>query len=953
MRRIIPCIIWIIVLLALSVMVHADSFSNDISSSAKWFPFLMLSLLVSLTLLWSLARKKKRNGKDNVETAEQLPLTPDAIEYINYNLSAFKAALTALQGRYIVSREVSAFKAAWLPVYQKIKIIRLPSTHPSYSSAQSFFQQFEHIDDTIDAINNAYITREKQRCNDLLSSIDGKSLDDQQRTVVVCDADRNLVLAGAGSGKTLTIAGKVKYLVQEKAIHPEDILLIAFTKKSAEEMTHRIAGRLDIPVSATTFHKLGLDIITHNTKMRPDVLDDLSKFVETYFEKYILNSPHEVKKLLHFFAYYLSIPANFDNFESLGEAYNYEKSHDLETLRQKYNRAKLVDTATEERNPLRITLNNESVKSLAECEIANFLFLNGIRYEYEALYPHKSENTSRKAYRPDFYLPDYDIYIEHFGINRQGKLPWLSAVEEQKYLQDMEWKRSFHQKNHTTLLETYSYYASEGTLLNTLEELLKAHHVIFQPLDYLDVFNTIYANASNKYFAEFINLCSTFITLFKSNGYPLNLLPALTCKNQHLQNNFRLQRTEAFKEIIAPVIASYNKHLADNNAIDFADMINQATAFVEKHGSLRQYKWVIIDEYQDISMGRYRLVSAILEKTGAKLLCVGDDWQSIYRFAGSDISLFTNFEQYFGKAAVMYLEQTYRNSQQLIDEAGRFVMKNPSQLRKSLSSAKKLDYPITFMTYGDNQLAILRRVLRKIIHDFGKHASIMLLGRTNYDLEVLRKADFLIVKSPERITFADSPETPLFFLTVHKAKGLEADNVVLLNFQDAALGFPNKISDDPVLELVLAQDEAFDYAEERRLFYVALTRTKNRIFILVNEFRPSTFFSEFSQSKSVFTLSSSAQKTAVVNCPRCKTGNLTTRKNEETNTFFVGCTNYPACQYTLNDINILNNAKACPQCGGFLIQHAGVYGNFYGCSNYPLCRYTLQIPPIKSHDSPE
>ena len=295
----------------------------------------------------------------------------------------------------------------------------------------------------------------------------------------------------------------------------------------------------------------------------------------------------------------------------------------------------------------------------------------------------------------------------------------------------------------------------------------------------------------------------------------------------------------------------------------------------------------------------------------------------------------------------MRLEQTYRNSQQLIDEAGSFVMKNKQQLKKQLRSEKSLDCPLNFMGFQDNPFAVLQKVLNMIIHDFGKEASILLLGRTNYDVEILQKSGMFTIQRSGNCTYKASPDTPIRFMSVHKSKGLEADNVVLLNFENSTLGFPNKIADDPILDLVLTTSDDYPYAEERRLLYVALTRTKNRVFILVNEKKPSEFMKDFSSLKSINILSDQNEKKQVVLCPRCKTGHLVTRKNSSDNQFFVSCSNYPQCQYTVRDVTVLDNPKYCPKCGGFLVKRKGKFGVFYGCTNYPVCDYTEKIETKK------
>ena len=313
-------------------------------------------------------------------------------------------------GCYITLNELDEILQEWEIVYKKIKNIRIPKNSQTYHLLEYFKKRYKVLNKEVEESNQEYMENERISCRELLENIDGKALDLQQQNVVVSNDDRTLVLAGAGSGKTLTIAGKVKYLCEQEGVKPEDILLIAFTQKSAEEITERISGNLSIPIVASTFHKLGLGIITDATGKRPDVLDDVNEFIKEYFEKYISNNPKDVKNIIKYFAYYMSIPKNIENFSNLGELYDYEKALDLETIKSKYDRCKYIEKVDEEKKENRVTLKNEKVKSLEEVIIANFLFLNGIEYEYEIEYPFKSDDPKRKKYRPDFYLKDYYIF---------------------------------------------------------------------------------------------------------------------------------------------------------------------------------------------------------------------------------------------------------------------------------------------------------------------------------------------------------------------------------------------------------------------------------------------------------------------------------------------------------------------------------------------------------------
>lgn len=180
-------------------------------------------------------------------------------------------------------------------------------------------------------------------------------------------------------------------------------------------------------------------------------------------------------------------------------------------------------------------------------------------------------------------------------------------------------------------------------------------------------------------------------------------------------------------------------------------------------------------------------------------------------------------------------------------------------------------------------------------------------------------------------------------MSVHKSKGLEADNVIILNFNNDKLGFPNKIVDDPLLELVLNHSDAYRYAEERRLMYVALTRTKNKVALISDTHNASEFLEDLYDENYSVKISTEGEYVEPVLCPRCKTGHLIIRKNEKSHKHFLGCTNYPKCEYTINDISVLQNKMLCPDCGGYLEKRKGKYGEFYGCTNYPYCKCTKDV----------
>lgn len=837
--------------------------------------------------------------------------------------------------------------------FEKMKLNKIYSINNN-TELLNFFQIYSNLDDLVKKWNEVYIEKELLENEEFMNDIDGKSLDQQQRMAVVIDEDNNLVVAGAGSGKTLTIAAKVKYLVDIKDVNPDQILLLSFTRKAAGEMEETIR-RFNIDVRAWTFHALGLNIISGNKAYRPDLFDGLSRVIDDYFEKEMIKNKDLTKKIINFFGYYFNIPKDLENFENLGESFANSKNMDLETLKIKVYKKKM------ENQKQKVTIKGEAVKSLEEVNIANFLYLNGIQYEYEKRYPFPHNDPNRKQYRPDFYLPEYDIYLEHFGVTKDFRVPWLTPIEEKKYIAGITWKRDFHKQNNTTLLETYSYYSKEKGLLYELENILKTNNVTFKEVDYQDIYETLFKDGGDQYFSEFKKLVGTFIGLYKSNGYSEEYFGKINLDMQKIENDFLRERTAIFLSLVEPIYKIYQKKLKEENQIDFNDMINISTEIVRSGVSNVKFKYIIVDEYQDISVSRFNLIKEIKNQTGAKVMVVGDDWQSIYRFAGSDINLFTNFTNYLGYSEVLKIEMTYRNSQELINIAGKFIMANEKQLRKNLVSQKHHSNPIRILGYKSDILAAFDNAVEEIVYLNGEDAEIMVVARNNFDInvfsppkddshkkhpyEIFRERDSQIV-----IRYKKYPKLKIFFFTAHRSKGLEAENVIVINLNDKLFGFPNKIADDPILSLVLTDLDEFDYAEERRLFYVAMTRTKNLTYLLAPESEKSIFIKELIRKQGIKYEFITNEKSLSDNppCPRCQTGFLVLRENSADGAKFLGCINYPLCDNTFKQIELLNNYVVCTKCGGYMVRRKGRYGAFYGCTNYPFCRNTIDIQADQS-----
>ena len=809
-----------------------------------------------------------------------------------------------------------------------------------------------------------YIEHKLNVAKEILDNISGYSLDKEQRNAVVCDATRTLVVAGAGSGKTLTITGKVKYLVEHMKVMPNKILLITFTKKASEEMKYRIKEKLGVDVSVKTFHSLGYDIIGDYENKKPDVLDQKNKFNEILLE-YIEKNPRVFRFLLEYFAYFEIDFINVEDFENEGDYYEELKRQNMKTLKD----------MVKENNEKNVTYNGERVKSHGELLIANYFFINGIEYNYEKSYEIDVSDAKHRTYKPDFYLPDYGIYLEHFGIDRNNSGPGSSELDKRKYLEDMKWKREIHIVNNTILEETYLYNLQEKNLFEKLDNILMKYKIPKKPITFKDFFGKLLKNKKLNQVDNLFELFNTFLSLFKSNNYFFDDIETMISKcNSYSINSARHKR---FLNIFKIYYTQYEEFLKNNGLIDFNDMINRASSLIHNNELKTDYNfdYIIIDEFQDISVSRYNLIKEIIQKSNSKLMAVGDDWQSIYRFAGSDISLFTRFNEYFGEAEIYKITNTYRNSQELIDIAGSFVMKNKEQIKKTLTSNKRYNNPIILIESVDNINAEnlnqeLYKQIYYILDKINKECiessiikDVLLLGRNNFDLNFLFEINSKVKLNSSNkgnIVFSDFKNITITFLTVHKSKGLEADETIIINNKNSKNGFPSQITSDEILDYVLKKPEKMKFAEERRLFYVALTRTKNRCFLLsYPEESNSVFLNELLSNyinikrehydrdeKELDPNYISKKKFELYGkpCPKCKTGKLIVKSINDTDRYT--CTNYPYCTY-LKTVNKSSEVK-CTKCGDYLVEREGPNGIFLGCNSYPYCNYTKKISFISN-----
>ena len=809
-----------------------------------------------------------------------------------------------------------------------------------------FLRQMETLDVDVTAHNNAYVDRilqrEKEYFDNILKQIDPKiQLDEEQRRAVITDDDYCLLVAGAGAGKTTTMAAKVKYLVDKKHIDPSEIIVISYTKKAIGELRERINKGLGISAKICTFHAFSYDIVKQFSAEPPEINFSSQQIIFDMLEKAIFHNKQLMRNLVLFLGYYFDLAEDAFEFPDLNQYHLYRAAQDFETL--KSGLGQYIKKVEQQRTKRARTITGEYLRSMQEVQIANFLYLNGLDYEYERVYPFGSPSRNKK-YTPDFYISqgEHSAWLEHYALSESGYNSMFDSQQRSRYLRAISDKRRLHKANRTTLLETWSFYLDRRPLLEHLKEVLEGEGFILKPRNPEEVYKKIVETGKDKYIYKLILFMREFIEQYKTTGYDEGGFSILREKTDN-------PRTLLFLEIAEQVYYHYQSVLKQRNQIDFADMINDAHFYlqeIERQNIPLPYRYIIIDEFQDIARQRFNLTKRLSQITQAKVVAVGDDWQSIYAFSGSDITLFTRFLELMGAGTELKITHTYRNSQELIDIAGGFVQKNSTQIRKQLVSPKRLENPIVIEVFDDSFKPMERlsntveRMIGEILSEYGEKSSILLIGRYNYDLYKLCRTGKFKELSAGRVKSEAYPSANITFMTAHSSKGLGYDNVILINMFEGKFGFPCQIEDDPIMKLVTYEDNSMPFAEERRLFYVAMTRTKNRVYIAAPKVRPSRFLVELirdfkiphSEELNMQVVDLFSLRCPICGCPLKYEFN----KNYGLNLWI--CTNEAElCDFMTNDKAHMHDILKCPKCAdGYLIVRKNPKNGdvFYGCTNY-------------------
>ena len=766
-------------------------------------------------------------------------------------------------------------------------------------------------------------------------------LDLEQRIAILTDEDYNLIIAGAGSGKTTTMIAKIKYLIEKCHVSSNEILAISFARKNVLELDQKLNQIYKLNVDTKTFHKLGIEIIKayENIPVRVISENDKKNIILNYLKKEIYKNKENLRETINFLSCYFHADPNMAEFDNFEEYKKYK--YDTEYMSLKSNLGEYNKTIINKRKKSKISIKYEFLRSYQELEIANFLYLNNIEYEYEKKYPFSDNNT---VYYPDFTIKQGEniIYLEHFAINQNGTSEIFDTQTTTKYNHEIDIKKQLHDQYHTKLICTYANYNDGKSLLFHLKELLIKNGFILKKKREEEIYQKLFETSKDTEFFAYLVLALSFISKFKLQKKKIEDFDRMISETD-------IERTKEFLKLTKKIYEHYEQTLKNEGKIDFEDMIIKAIydlKHIKKENIPFHYQYIIVDEYQDISDQRFELLQELTRMLNSKIIAVGDDWQSIFAFAGSNVTLFTKFKEAMGYAEILKIQNTYRNSQELIDVASEFVEKNKEQIHKELRSNIHLKTPVIIYSYDDNDKKTWNKamLISKIISDIKKEYStqhqILLIGRYNFDIENLFHTNLFQKGENDKISAVNEPDMNITFSTAHGSKGSEFDSVIIINAIDSTFGFPSKIKDDPVF-LAIENKPTLEYAEERRLFYVALTRTKSRVYIIVPTSKPSPFVIELKKNNNVKFMDNVIQEYQNnwenLKCPKCGYY-LKKEYFNEMQQYIYRCTNEKeVCNFMTTELVYKVPIQKCSKCSGYMILKKVIPEKnllMIGCTNY-------------------
>ena len=692
------------------------------------------------------------------------------------------------------------------------------------------------------------------------SKTDLSSLNERQREAVISDQKRLLVLAGAGSGKTKTLLQKLVYLIEEKSVSPSSILAITFTKNAANEMIDRLimtadqSGAFQKSVSdknisaaakdrerrnytkrfkwienltLRTFHSFCYMVLRNygvnefDNKFRiigdekRDEDDDMSKYVapETAFEvfhKLLIEFCEDSNYLLNLKRYVLD--------------YVVDKLH-VEKFRRNLPKDGKYFT----------TLNGIKVRSKSEQYIADWLYRHNLQFEYEPLL-----NVKDFEFHPDFHIPAASVYIEH--------------VSNKSY--SMRDKEEQFEKGGLLLVKTYEQMTKDSALFNhTLDTIIRSriskNGYSNKSITYREEFNNYHEDVK-----DFLRMVMRITGMIKVESLDLSEIKLKAQQDQH-------ERVRDFYKLALPLVEKYKEYCVNKSYLDFNDMISRTISLFKNHGDILEkfklkYQFILVDEFQDVNNLQVELIKMLLTDD-TQLFCVGDDWQSIYGFRGSNVSYIIEFEKHFSNSSVIKLNLNYRSTENIVGASNEVIKRNKFKVEKEVKASKKSEHKI--IVYAGNEeeenLNFSTQRVRELFEEGLTPDDILFLYRRS----AMYRPYFYRFKNENLKVQAR---------TIHAAKGLEAKVVFIIGLHEGYGGFPDIWLEDRIFQVIKKANHDQLLEEERRLFYVAITRAKDKLFLITEKGNESSFLKEIPESFTVKTTTVLAPVVEkVLSCDNC------------------------------------------------------------------------------------
>lgn len=665
------------------------------------------------------------------------------------------------------------------------------------------------IADAVAQLRHKYEQKQLVHKEQFYNKVESNPLTVEQRLAIIRNNDKNLVLAAAGTGKTSVIVAKSLDLIIQNKVRPAQILVLAYNKAAAEELKERFVKRaayatLNVePPVILTFHALGLKLLQNAKK--PTALSTFATdpmlqkdWLVTWFSKKAQADAEFLKNVVDL----LYVPVDIFSFKN-----NAAYKHHIH-------------------NTCYTSLAGYKVKNYQALLISNWLYLHSVDHKYEVHCSANDEHISQKIEHSGFYLTKQAIYLAHFDIDRHAN-PAV-GINKSDYNEYIALRRAHYKKNNTALIETFHYNWLEGKLEKRINTLLKQHNVELTPVSDEQIFSVLSKSGQLQQEAEKYLKC-------------LHVIRGEQLTNAQIQQRLKQGEIKNYKRYAVMLTSIHNAYthvLSAQNTIDFDDMINDATQVVKKEEFKVPWSYILVDEFQDISSARMTFLKTLIEKgENIRFTAVGDDWQAIYRFSGGDLSFTTHFNKLVGSHSLSMLQKTFRYNNSISDIAGRFVMQNPQQYKKQITTHTQVSKPHVVLL--DDLHQGVKSITIKVQHTI----EAIQQGNPTASIAVLSRYRFML-KPIEQHIKTKNYTNQLHFWTLHSAKGLEADYCIIVGFEQGKLGFPSSDKNSMLVESLLPRSDSFIYSEERRLLYVGITRAKHKTYLIADPYACSAFISE-------------------------------------------------------------------------------------------------------------